>query len=253
MTVRTVEIQNVVITRSKEGNIELGKRLRRRGFNPISVDTISLLPPKDWSSIDEGLKDLHSYHWLVFTSVTGVEFFARRMKRLSLQIPWDGLPSVAAIGESTAKALFKLGVTTSFTPSSYLTQKLADGLPSTRGKRVLLLRADIADPLMSERLRGRGFDVAEFAIYRTEQTGGSVDRRFDDADLIVFASPSAVKGFCGKIASGKLERLREIRVACIGPVTAKAAREHGFKRVVIPESHTIDSLMEEILRLKYDA
>ncbi len=138
-------------------------------------------------------------------------------------------------------------------PSAYLTQKLAEELPSSAGKRVLLLRADIADPLMSERLRRRGFDVTEFPIYRTVQTRGGADPRLDYGDLIVFASPSAVKGFCGKITSGELEKLREMRVACIGPVTAKAAREHGFERVVMPESHTINSLVEEILRLNHDA
>ena len=52
---------------------------------------------------------------------------------------------------------------------------------------------------------------------------------------------------------GELEKLREMRVACIGPVTAKAARERGFERVVMPESHTINSLVEEILRLNHDA
>ena len=107
IVVRTVQVQNVVITRSKEGNIELGMRLRRLGFNPIAVDTISLLPPKDWSFVDGALKELRSYDWLVFTSVTGVEFFALRMKKLSLPVPWDCRPSVAATGESTARALSK--------------------------------------------------------------------------------------------------------------------------------------------------
>lgn len=253
MTVRTLQIQNVVITRSKKGNSELAVELRRRGFKPISVDTISLQPPEDWSSIDMALKDFHSYHWLVFTSVTGVEFFARRMKRLARKVPWKGPPSVAAIGKSTARALSKLGITPSFTPSSYLTQSLADEMPYTPGKRVLLLRADIADPAMSERMKRRGFSVTEFPIYRTQYTEGGADGRLDDADLIVFASPSSVKGFCRKIAASKLEKLRETPVACIGPVTATAAREHGFKRIIMPESQTFDSLMEEIVRLNRDA
>ena len=43
-TVRVVPIRNVVITRSKKGNIALATELRRRGFSPISVDTIPLSP-----------------------------------------------------------------------------------------------------------------------------------------------------------------------------------------------------------------
>jgi uroporphyrinogen-III synthase len=253
--VRTAQVRNVVITRSKKGNIELGKRLRRLGFNPIAVDTISLLPPKDWSFVDDGLKELHSYDWLVFTSVTGVDFFALRMKKLSLEVPWEGRPNVAAIGESTARALSKLGIGVGFTPSRYLTQKLAAELPRSSGTKVLSLRADIADPLMLERLRLRGFDVTELPIYRTEHAGSGLRRRLEDADLIVFASPSAVKGFSREAAgtSGRLEKLRKTRVACIGPVTARAARKHGFKRIVMPKSQTFDSLLRKIVRLNRDA
>ena len=91
-----------MITRSKEGNRALAADLRRRGFNPIPVDTISFLAPRNWSAIDASLKDLGSYDWLVFTSATGVEFFARRMKKLSLKLPRGAPPSFAAVGKGTA-------------------------------------------------------------------------------------------------------------------------------------------------------
>jgi uroporphyrinogen III methyltransferase/synthase len=245
-------IQRVVITRSRKGNIELATELRRRGFIPVSVDTISFLPPKNLPSLDACLKDLHSYHWVVFTSATGVGFFARRMKKLSLEMPWKGPPSVAAVGAGTGRALSNLGIETDFMPSSYLTRKLADELPYKQGQRVLLLRSDIADPVMPERMKRRGFEVTESPIYRTRYGDGGVDRRLDDADLIVFLSPSSVEGFCKKVNVSELEDLRSKRVACIGPVTATAAREHGFKRIISPKSHTVDSLVRQIVRLNQD-
>jgi uroporphyrinogen-III synthase len=186
---------------------------------------------------------------VVFTSATGVGFFARRMKKLSLQMPWKGNPSVAAVGAGTGRALSKLGVETDFMPSSYLTRKLADELPDTQGRRVLLLRSDIADPMMPERMKIRGFEVTESPIYRTRYRGSVVDKRLDDADIIMFLSPSSVEGFCMMVEEGELEDLRRKRVACIGPVTANAAREHGFKRIITPKSHTLDSLLGEIVRL----
>ena len=76
--------------------------------------------------------------------------------------------------------------------------------------------------------------------------------RLDGADLIVFASPSSVEGFCRKIAPSKLESCRKMRVVCIGPVTAKAAREHGFKQIITPKVQTFDSLVEEIAELNSD-
>ncbi|MGD0637424.1 MAG: uroporphyrinogen-III synthase [Nitrososphaerales archaeon] len=245
MTAGPTRIQNVVITRSKKGNDELAADLRRRGFNPIAVDTISFLPPESWSGVDASLKVLGSYDWVVFTSVTGVEFFARRIEELSIEMPRSVPPSFAAVGKGTAGALSRLGVVGAFTPSVYLTHKLAEELPLTRGKRVLVLRADIADPALSETLRTRGFGVTEFTIYRTEY-GATEKVSLDGADIIVFASPSSVAGFCLKSTASELDSYRALRVACIGPVTANAAREHGFKNIVTPQVQTFDSLIEEI-------
>lgn len=146
-------------------------------------------------------------------------------------------------------ALSKMGAATVFTPSSYLTRRLAEELPGNSGRRVLLLRADIADPAMSEELRGRGFDVKELAIYRTEYGGKGAEVQLEGADLIVFASPSSVEGFCQLVSSGELESSRKMRVVCIGPVTAKAARAHGFGHVITPKVQTFDSLVERILEL----
>jgi uroporphyrinogen-III synthase len=251
-TVGAASIRNVVITRSKEGNEELAVRLKRAGFNPISVNTISLSPPKDWSGVDGLLRRLHSFDWLVFTSAVGVEYFDKRMKALSLQLPWHGKPLVAAVGERTADKVTGLGVKPSFIPSSYLTKKLAEELPAGDGNQVLLLRADIADPNLSERLKERGYTVEETAIYRTQIAAESrtTDKeRLRDADVIVFASSSAVRGFCAMVSKDEMARLKRMRAICTGPVTEAAAKENGFTNTIMPKSHTLDAVVEELERL----
>ena len=40
---------------------------------------------------------------------------------------------------------------------------------------------------------------------------------------------------------------RRSKVACIGPVTAKTANEHGLKTDIIADPYTIDGLVEAIL------
>jgi uroporphyrinogen-III synthase len=248
-TVGAASIRNVVITRSREGNEKLAARLKRAGFNPIWVDTILLLPPKNWSAVDGVLRRLHSFDWLVFTSATGVEYFGNRMKALSIRLPWRGNPLVAAVGERTAHRLSGIGIEPAFIPSSYLTERLAEELPADKGSRVLLLRADIADPRLSERLKERGYHVEDTAIYRTREAKGAADSRISDADVIVFASPSAVRGFCGAVPSNKIAGLLGIRAVCIGPVTAAAANEYGFTKTIMPKSYTIDAVVDEIVRL----
>jgi uroporphyrinogen-III synthase len=242
----------VVITRSRKGNAELARSLKAVGFEPVPVDTIEFLPPEDWTSVDASLKRLGEFDWLLLTSPTGVEFFAQRMKALSLAMPWDGKPEVAAVGEKTRAALQEEGIRVGFVPSEFLTRALAEQLPRGRGKRLLVLRADIGDPDVVATLERQGFRVTDLTVYRTSPIAGHEEEAMEpalrDADAILFASPSAVEAFMKRLdpdaaASALTKRLL---VVCIGPVTANAARERGFERIITPKTHTIESLVREL-------
>ena len=238
----------VVITRSREGNQELAAKLRLAGLNPITVETISIAPPSSWTHVDRLLGRLDTFDWVAFTSPTGVKFFVARMKAISLRVPWKGSPRVAAVGEQTARALKDIGVTPDFIPSAYTTEALADELPAEKGTSVLLLRSDIADRGLSERLTDRGFSVQETAIYRT-LVGKGPRPEIKDAGLIVFASGSAVRGFCALVPEDELRKLRKLKAVCIGPVTESAARKSGFSNTSKPGSYTIDAVVREVSRL----
>lgn len=238
----------VVITRSQEGNEELAKKLKQAGLDPIAVDTITLAPPPSWSRVDHFLRNLASFDWMLFTSSSGVEYFARRMEALSLGLPHEGKPKIAAVGRRTATALSDIGMRADFVPSRYTTSSLGEELPGKKGERTLLLRSEEANPVLAERLTNRGFRVDEAAIYRTLPVGGP-GPRLGEADIIVFASPSAVRSFCSLVAGRELGRLRRLRTICIGPVTESAAKEEGFANTSVPGAFTIDALVEEVRRV----
>lgn len=248
MTTTALRPSAIVITRSQQGNEELAERLRKIGLEPITVETISFAPPDDWKEVDQLLRRMAEFDWVVFTSSTGVRYFGDRMNFLSLPLPWKGNPSVAAVGPQTARALSGLGVRTDFVPSGYTTSILGEALPAEAGSRVLLLRADIADRELSRRLVGRGFRVEEAAIYRTLPAKGP-NPDITNAGMIVFASPSAVSGFCARMTQQKLRAAKELKAVCIGPVTEAAARKNGFLNTTRPESYTLDAVVKEIARL----
>jgi len=243
------KVTKVVITRSRKGNAELGRSLKAIGLEPIPIDTIEFLPPEDWSSVDACLKRLRDFDWLLFTSPTGAEFFAQRMKALSLAMPWSGKPEVAAVGEKTSASLQREGVKVGFVPSEYLTRALAEQLPRGRGKHLLILRADVGDPEVVATLERGGFRVTDLTVYRTSPVAGNEEEgepALRDADAIVFASPSAVEAFMRRLDSDAAASAMRLLAICIGPVTAKAAREHGFERIVTPETHTIESVVRAL-------
>ncbi|MDA4117590.1 MAG: uroporphyrinogen-III synthase [Thaumarchaeota archaeon] len=246
-------IRKVVITRSREGNEQLAARLGAIGFEAISIETMTFLPPEDWSQVDASLTRLGDFDWLALTSSIGARSFAERMRELSLDVPWIGKPAVAAVGDKTSETLQEVGISVDFVPSVFLTRALARELPRGRGDKVLLLRSDIADPGAVPALERAGFKVKEHAVYRTRSTAKPGDQRIAeaqvaDADAIVFGSPSAVGGFVARLEAGARDSLmtRNVLVVCIGPVTAEAAKEQGFGRIVTPTSHTFDSLLEKL-------
>jgi uroporphyrinogen III methyltransferase/synthase len=117
-------------------------------------------------------------------------------------------------------------------------------LGSLAGKRILLARADAADPGLPRRLAEMGAEVDDVVAYRTSTapatSRGGLASALEDPQLeaVVFASGSAVKGLV-ELAGGGAEGLRRLKVITIGPKTTDAARHHGF--VVTKQSDTRDS------------
>ena len=116
-------------------------------------------------------------------------------------------------------------------------------------KNLLVLRADIGDPEFVATLKRNGFVAEDLAIYRNSSVvGGEGGTKQNasavrDADAIVFASPSAVRAFMKRFDPGGTKLTRRLAL-CIGPVTAAAAREHGFEAIRTSETHTIEGLLQ---------
>ncbi len=239
--------RRVVITRSRSGNMELAGRLRKMGFTPVLLESLEFLPPPEWKAIDERLRNLAAYDWLIFTSSTGVKFFLARMREIGLRVGWTGRPLIAAVGAKTGETLNGAGLKVSFIPSDFLTSRLGEELYAHDGRRVLLLRASQANPELTRILQARGFTVDQLAVYTTSHVEGQFGLRdYMPVDMVIFGSPSAVEGFCARIPREELEQVRGATAVCIGPVTERAARRAGFKNVLVPKEHTYDALLEMI-------
>ena len=87
--------------------------------------------------------------------------------------------------------------------------------------------------IVVEAYRTKGVEVSDAA--RAEVT---------NSDVITFASPSAVEQF---VKAGLVALLGDaVGVACIGPITAAAAREHGLNVAIEAPEHTAKGLLEAL-------
>ena len=197
---------------------------------------------------------MSSYDWIVFTSVNGVGYFWDRLEAASLDARALGGIQLAAIGPATAVELKAHGLRADYVPGEYVAEAVAAGLGDVCGLRVLLPRANIARPALADLLREGGAQVAEVVAYRTLRPESDPD---DLRDLLArvtvatFSSSSTVRNLATKARDADLDlpqALRHATVACIGPITAKTARELGLTVDVVAKEYTIKGLVEALAR-----
>lgn len=219
----------------------LGRKLADRGAQPIYLPAIEIAPMDDYEALDRALRCLASYQWLVFTSANGVEYFWARLGDEHLS-PLK----VAAIGPATARALEQRGVQPALVPDEYVAEAQAAGLGEVARQWFLWPRAKAAREALADELGRRGAIVHEIPVYRTlppvpDAAGLSEVRR--GVDAITFASASAARNFAALAGDGPTAAVEGAAVACIGPVTAQAAREAGLRVDVVVATYTTDGLV----------
>lgn len=248
--------KRVVITRAKEQAESFSRRLKAFGAQVIEFPTIKFAPPEDWSKVDRAISSLSHYDWLIFTSVNGVRFFFARLEEKGLNFSLLKKISIAAIGPATAKEIEKKKLEVSYIPKNYVAESIVEGFKKydLSGKRALLPRAEKARELIPEKLREEGMEVDVVTVYRTlpERRNAFEMARMiknGEVDLITFTSSSTVRNFV-EVLKEKLDlknSLSQVKIACIGPVTAKTARELGLRVDILAEEFTIDGLIKSIL------
>jgi uroporphyrinogen III methyltransferase/synthase len=65
-------------------------------------------------------------------------------------------------------------------------------------------------------------------------------------DVITFTSSSTVKNFLALTGDKLLPEIKKAKIACIGPITEKTARDAGLNVEIVPNQYTVSSLMDAI-------
>src|SRR3989442_740118 len=72
-------------------------------------------------------------------------------------------------------------------------------------------------------------------------------RKTDRIDVVLLTSASAATHLMDLLPKDVRDRLiHEAEAACIGPVTAEAARSLGFRVCAVARNHTVDGLVESL-------
>lgn len=247
--------QRVVVTRAREKSGQMARQFRNLGAEVFEIPTIKTVPPKDLHNLKDAILTLHEYDWVVFTSPNGVTTFFDYFFKGFDDLRDIGGVRIAAVGPATASKIRDLRLKVDLMPDEYCARKIADAFAAyetIENLRVLLMRAEVANPELPKVLEEMGAIVDDVACYRTEPetedlTGAAARLAQEGADWIVFSSGSTVESFHARFdLPGMLKQFPKTKLASIGPETSNGIRELGLEPTVESRIHTVEGLVGAI-------
>lgn len=246
---KPLEGWRVLVPRGGPWGDSVAANLRAKGAAPVVAPMINFAPTDDEDALRAALADLAAggFDWLTVTSATTVDVLA------SHEAVIPPTTKVAAVGETTAGALAAAGYRVDIVPhednsARGLLQEWTSATDGVVPLRVLTLRSEIAKPLLTQGLMRVGHDVRSVVAYRTVGVAASEQVRGDVASGRI----NAVLVTSGSVAQQVQEQLGPIPastvVVCIGPRTAKDARDYGLKVDAIADDRTAESLIDALVR-----
>jgi hydroxymethylbilane synthase len=242
--------RRVLVARARAQGGVLAERVRALGGEPVLAPLL-VIDPGDLHGMRDAVRELADggFRAMCLTSPNGVEALADALAAEGIAAGSARPELLACVGRGTANALAeRLGLHPDLVPDTATTQALASAFPPGSG-RVLLPRADIANPVLAEVLEDKGWTPVEVTAYVTRAPDELDPQVLADLasgriDLLAFASSSTVRNFAMTVG----DRLWQGRVVSIGPVTSATCAEHGIEVTEEADPHDLDGLVDALVR-----
>jgi uroporphyrinogen III methyltransferase/synthase len=247
--------QRVVVTRTREQASELSRQLIELGAEVLEIPTIRIDPPDERQSLVEALHGIGEYDWIVFTSPNGVATFFEYFFKAYDDVRALGNLRIAAVGPATAAKLQEFHLRVDLMPDEYVAKKIAatfKEVESLENLRVLIARAQVANPELPKQLEALGGIVDDVAVYKTvpeteDRTGAAEKLREGGADWVTFTSSSTVENFHARFDLPRLvQKNPNLKLLSIGPETSKAIVVLGLKPDFEAKQHTIEGMVKTL-------
>jgi len=261
--------QRILVTREHTYGFE---PLEEMGAEVIEFSTIKIVPPDDWTELDKAIDIIESYDWITLTSGNGVKFFFHRLFKKEIDIRDLKGIKFCAVGSKTASAIRKFGIKVELIPKAFNAEGLIEAfIQSTEnsrqdtvdsiqkadkkldGLKILLPRAEVAREVFPNKVRELGGEIDVPTVYRTikpEIHGKRLQRFLKEGKISIatFTSAATFNNFIDITGNDSASLLKDVAIAVIGPVTAKAVEKADLTVSIMPKEATIDAMVQEIIK-----
>jgi len=228
--------RRVVVTRPVHQADNLARLIVEAGGEPVRFPALAIEPPADSSQVRDLLASVGSFDLAVFISANAVDHaFAL------LRGPWPTSVPVSAVGEGTAAALRRRGLSTVIVPSLGTDSESLLAVPllkNARGKRVLIVRGEGGRELLAQELRRRGAEVTYAQCYRRvlpQTDSAPLIARWARGELhaVTVMSGATLDNLWVLLEPGGRDLLRTTPVFVSHPGVADRARQLGLVETVV--------------------
>jgi uroporphyrinogen III methyltransferase/synthase len=242
--------RTVVVTRSRTQASDLAAGLRALGARVLLFPTIRIAAPADPGPLQDALRAIAAFNWILFTSVNAVDYVFAALAAAGHDSRALAGVLVGACGSETAERLRTHGIRPDLVPPRFTSESLFEALRAREdwaGKRVLLPRADIAPPALPDKLRQAGAEVTEVTAYRTvpDRPEPAAFQAFRDGavDVVTFSSSSTARNFAALLRNELGALPENVLYASIGPETSRTARAEGITIGLEARESTVPGLL----------
>lgn len=252
--------RSVVVTRAEQQQGEARRLFEQAGASVLDLPALVIGPPDEWGPLDDALRELDSFHWLIFSSANGVEAVETRLQRLggSLARRPRSL-RIAAVGRKTAAQLEALSAAADFVPPAFVAESLIEHFPvSGWGLRLLLPRVQSGGrTVLAEAFAEAGARVVEVAAYESRCPETMPDNTLQAlangaVDALSFSSAKTVLHTCQllerSLGADWQQQIARVAVVSIGPQTSRSCRELIGRLDGEADPHDLEGLVTATIR-----
>ena len=249
---RPLEGVRIAVTRAGKRGSPLADALRAKGATVYEVP-LTRIETLDLTPLHDAVCRLVAFDWVLLTSVNAVEHLARVVTKLGAEAAM-ATRRLAVVGTATAAAAEQCGWRTpTVQPENAQAVGMLDAMASRsdiEGARMLYPCAAAARDVLPDGLRALGALVESVPVYRSAPDPDGQARiralvKSGEIDLVTVAAPSAVDALLDALPA---EHAGRLPVACIGPVTARAAKVAGFPVKVESGAATMEGWVISIVK-----
>ncbi|MDA0351361.1 MAG: uroporphyrinogen-III C-methyltransferase [Chloroflexi bacterium] len=245
--------KRVLVTRTRAQASTLVEQLKLQGARPLVLPAIEVQHRAEPAEVARAALSLRAgdVEWVAFTSAIAVRVFLDLLADSQTDARAFAGAKICALGDATAAALAERGLIADLVPTeatgAAAASAMIDAFEATglTAARVLLPRAEGADPALPTALTAAGATVTEVTLYLSGPPSSVPDTLLNEVragvDVATFTSSSTVRNLATLL--GDLSSLQGATIACIGPTTAATARELGLEPDVIATDHSVPGLI----------